>query len=195
MGPTSPIVARSDAPESIRAKFGNEGTQNAVHGSDSAASATRELNFFFGLEGNTSVLNNCTCCIIKPHAFLHSGKIIDMILENGFEISALVLFHLDKPTAEEFLDVYKGVLPEFTGIVDQLISGPCVVLEIRQENVVNRLRELAGPLDPEVAKHLRPNTIRARFGRDRVLNAVHCTDLPEDGVLESEYFFRIIGSR
>ena len=51
MGPTSPIVARSDAPESIRAKFGNEGTQNAVHGSDSAASATRELNFFLDWKG------------------------------------------------------------------------------------------------------------------------------------------------
>jgi nucleoside-diphosphate kinase len=24
------------------------------------------------------------------------------------------MFHLDKPTAEEFYEVYKGVLPEFT---------------------------------------------------------------------------------
>jgi len=30
---------------------------------------------------------------------------------------------------------------------------------------------------------------RARFGSDRVKNAVHCTDLPEDGVLEVKYFF------
>jgi len=31
---------------------------------------------------------------------------------------------------------------------------------------------------------LRPNTIRAKFGIDRVKNAVHCTDLSEDGILE-----------
>jgi nucleoside-diphosphate kinase len=48
---------------------------------------------------------------------------------------------------------------------------------------------LCGPIDPEIAKNLRPNTLRAKFGVDRVKNAIHCTDLPEDGVLESQYFF------
>ena len=64
-------------------------------------------------------------------------------------------------------------------------------MEIRQENVVVTFRALSGPMDPEIAKSLRPNTLRARFGVDRVRNAVHCTDLPEDGVLESQYFFQI----
>lgn len=49
-------------------------------------------------------------------------------------------------------------------------------------------------MDPEIAKNLRPNTIRARFGIDRVRNAIHCTDLPEDGALEIEYFFSIMKS-
>jgi nucleoside-diphosphate kinase len=31
---------------------------------------------------------------------------------------------------------------------------------------------------------LRPRTLRALFGVDKVQNAVHCTDLPEDGLLE-----------
>lgn len=51
-------------------------------------------------------------------------------------------------------------------------------------NKVKSFRELCGPHDPEIARNLRPNTIRARFGVDRVKNAVHCTDLPEDGILE-----------
>ena len=195
MGPTSPLVAKSDAPNSLRALFGTEGTHNAVHGSDSATSASRELNFFFSLPGSSAVLNNCACCIIQPHAFFQAGKIINMILEDGFEISAMMLIHLDKPSAEEFLEIYKGVLPEFTAIVDHITSGPCIALEIRQENVVPSLRQLVGPLDPEVAKHLRSSTIRANFGVDRVMNAVHCTDLPEDGVLECEYFFRILAGR
>lgn len=195
MGPTNPNTAKVEAPNSIRALFGTEGTHNAVHGSDSATSANRELNFFFSLQGSTAVLNNCTCCIIKPHAFFQAGKIINFILEEGFEISAMMFVHLDKPSAEEFLEIYKGVLPEFTGIVEHITSGPSIVLEIRQENVVPAFRQLAGPLDPEVAKHLRGNTIRANFGVDRVSNAVHCTDLPEDGVLECEYFFRILAGR
>lgn len=42
------------------------------------------------------------------------------------------------------------------------------------------------PLYPSqvVAQELRPTSLRARFGSDRVRNAVHCSDLPEDGPLE-----------
>jgi nucleoside-diphosphate kinase len=132
--------------------------------------------------------------VIKPHAVLNgdAGKIIDIILQEGFEISALEMFTLDKPTAEEFFEVYKGVVPEFVAMTEHMTTGPCIVMEVRQENVVKAFRELAGPADPEIAKNLRTNTLRARFGVDKVRNAVHCTDLPEDGTLESEYFFSIM---
>jgi len=63
-------------------------------------------------------------------------------------------------------------------------------LEVRQQNVVKIFREMVGPSDPEIAKYLRPNTIRAKFGLDRVKNAVHCTDLPEDGTIEVSLNYR-----
>ena len=47
MGPTNTLKAREEAPYSLRARFGTDGTQNATHGSDSPASAVRELKFFF----------------------------------------------------------------------------------------------------------------------------------------------------
>jgi nucleoside diphosphate kinase len=47
VGPTNPLEARSAAPKSLRALYGADGTHNAVHGSDSAASAAREIKFFF----------------------------------------------------------------------------------------------------------------------------------------------------
>ena len=86
--------------------------------------------------------------------------IIDLILQEGFEISAMEMFNLNKQTAEEFYDVYKGVLPEYVPLIDHMSSGPVIVLEVRQENVVSNFRALVGPHDPEIAKHLRPNTIR-----------------------------------
>merc|ERR1719263_1639291 len=92
-------------------------------------------------------------------------------------------------------DSCRGVLPEYHDTVQQCCAGPCLVMEVRQEDAVNALRKLGGPHDPEVAKHLRPNTLRAQFGLDRVRNGVHCTDLPEDGLLEVEYFFNILHGR
>ena len=57
--------------------------------------------------------------------------ILDMILQEGFEISSMQMFTLDKPTAEEFFEVYMGVLPEFTSMIEQVTLGPCIVLEVR----------------------------------------------------------------
>lgn len=74
-------------------------------------------------------------------------------------------------------------------MIDQLSSGPAVALEVRQDNAVEKLRKLCGPYDPEIARKLEPTTLRARFGLDRVQNAVHCTDLSEDGRLEVQYIF------
>lgn len=45
MGPTNPVDA---PPGSIRGDFATVITENIVHGSDSAASAERELRLFFG---------------------------------------------------------------------------------------------------------------------------------------------------
>ena len=139
------------------------------------------------------MFSNATCAVIKPHAIQggFAGQIIDAILEQGFEISAMQMFHLDRPTAEEFFEIYQGVLPEFPQMTEQMTTGPCIAMEIRQENAVKAFRDLVGPMDPEIAKSLRPNTLRARFGIDRCRNAIHCTDLPEDGTLECEYFFSI----
>jgi nucleoside-diphosphate kinase len=197
LGPTNTQRAQEEAPDSIRALFGTDGTRNACHGSDSPVSASRELDIFFGdynIMPSTSLQNNCTCGIIKPHVVKShlAGELIQQILDEGFEISAMQIFSLDTPTAEECLEVYKGVLPEFQSIVEEITTGPCIVMEIRQEDVVEGFRKLCGPHDPEIAKSLRPNTLRARFGMDRTFNAIQCTDLEEDGVSECEYFFDLL---
>ena len=47
MGPSDTLTAKQEAPLSLRARFGTDGTRNATHGSNSLTSATRELKFFF----------------------------------------------------------------------------------------------------------------------------------------------------
>jgi nucleoside-diphosphate kinase len=89
------------------------------------------------------------------------------------------------------------------------------------EDVVSSFREFVGPSNPALAKVLRPESLRydlfgseyhlysvkyylyvflfliifrARFGNDITHNAVHCTDLPEDGEMECRYFFQTLAS-
>ncbi|EQC27829.1 hypothetical protein SDRG_14413 [Saprolegnia diclina VS20] len=47
MGPTNSATARASSPQSLRARFGIDGTRNATHGSDSVPSALRELRLVF----------------------------------------------------------------------------------------------------------------------------------------------------
>ena len=198
LGPTDSSVARQEAPGSIRAQFGTDKTQNACHGADSADSAKREAEFFFGRKRrqNTARFRNSTLGIVKPHAVIEGlvGPIVKEITSAGLEITAVQLHNIDKANSQEFYEVYKGVVAEYNQMVEQLSSGPCVVLEVSGENAHGAFRELVGPSDPEIARHLRPHSLRAKFGQDKIKNALHCTDLPDDSILEVEYFFKILDS-
>ncbi|KAM6287073.1 nucleoside diphosphate kinase homolog 7 isoform 2-T2 [Spheniscus humboldti] len=199
LGPANSAVAQTDAPDSIRANFGHDGLRNAAHGPDSVASAAQELELFFPSSGgrgpvNSAKFTNCTCCIIKPHAVNEGlvGKIIKAIINEGFQISALQMFNMERANVEEFYEIYKGVVAEYVEMVTELCSGPCIAMEIIQPEPPKVFRDFCGPSDPEIARHLRPGTLRAVFGKNKVQNAVHCTDLPEDGLLEVQYFFKIL---
>ena len=147
-----------------------------------------------GRLASSVTLDNSTCCIVKPHAIKAKllGKILSSISAQGYEISAATTIFFDRTSAEEFLEVYKGVVPEYPDQVSELASGMCVALEVRAEDAVGTFRQTAGPWDVEMAKVLRPDSIRGLYGIDRVRNVIHCTDLAADAVPELEYCFKII---
>lgn len=104
-------------------------------------------------------------------------------LQDNFNITAAQLFNIDRAAAAEFLEVYKGVLPagEFNAMIEELTSGPCIAVEVADKDradPVEPLRQLAGPMDPELGRVLRPQSLRAKFGLNKIKNGVHVTDLP-----------------
>ena len=125
------------------------------------------------------------------------------------KISAIRLIALDRKEAEEFYEVYRNVVPEYSQMVsvkvpivsdnniqtDELSSGPSIVIELTSEdgkNLVQSLREFCGPPDSKVAAAIRPKTLRARYGSTKVQNAIHCTDLDTDGAIESNFLFNVL---
>jgi nucleoside-diphosphate kinase len=103
------------------------------------------------------------------------------------------MLQLSRQNALEFFEVYRGVVPEYLGWVEEVSCGKCVVLQCVYRDdpasSVEALRMLCGAHDPAVAASVEPDSIRALFGESRVKNAVHCSDLTEDGPSEVHYFF------
>lgn len=153
-----------------------------------------EQSSLFKKGATTATMQNCTVCVIKPTAIRtgKAGKIIDMIQQNKFNVTALELFNLDRVAVQEFYEVYRGVVPEYNAMCEELTTGACIAIEVvGAPDVVQSMRDMVGPADPDVARAIRQNTTRALFGQDKVKNGIHCTDLAEDGPLESEFFFSI----
>jgi nucleoside-diphosphate kinase len=204
VGNEDPQQARLESPTSLRALYGKDTIHNAFHFSESSQCVIRDAGFFFTecreklpcVAPNTAVICDSTCCIIKPHAVKEglAGRIITDICAAKFKVVALEMFYLDRTHAEEFYEVYKGVLAEYAAMTEELALGPCYVLEIAgcSQETPKSFRSACGPMDPDLARKLRPQSLRARYGVDKVHNAIHCTDLPEDATMELEYFFRIL---
>jgi len=128
-----------------------------------------------------------TLAIIKPNATEKkaTGKIIDMILEAGFEIKAMKMLWITKKEAEGFYAVHRDK-PFFNDLTNFMSSGPIVVMALEKENAIEDYRKLIGATNPAEAAE---GTVRKLFGEDIERNAVHGSDSPENGIKEVSYFF------
>lgn len=195
VGPADPAVAREAAPRSVRAVLGLDRARNAVRASACAEAAAAEVRYLFERPfPYTAVCTHCTAVVVKPHAVEAGlvGTVLDALLAQGLEVSAVRSVALTRGDAADFLECYKGVVPECERWVTELSSGPCVALEVRGEGVVERVRELFGPYDVAVARVLRPHTLRAQHGVDNVRCVAHVTDVEVDGPLESKFLFKVV---
>lgn len=128
-----------------------------------------------------------TFAIIKPDAVAakNSGKIIDIIENNGFDILAIKKVVLTKYQAEAFYEVHKGK-PFYNELIDYITSGPIIMMVLAKENAVIGWRNLMGATDPLKAEQ---GTIRKMFGKSIGSNAVHGSDSLENAKREIGLFF------
>lgn len=132
---------------------------------------------------------NKTFTMIKPDAVEngHMGKIIDMIIEAGFEIKALKLKKLSIEEAQEFYAVHKE-RPFFGELVEYMSSGPIVAAILEKNNAVEEFRKLIGATDPAEAAE---GTIRKKYAESKGRNAVHGSDSDENAQIESDFHFKV----
>jgi nucleoside-diphosphate kinase len=128
-----------------------------------------------------------TLAIIKPDAVKakYSGKIIDRIEQEGFNIVALKKTHLTKNQAEGFYAVHKGK-GFFEELTTFMSSGPTIIMVLEKEKAIQAWRDLMGTTDPAVAQ---VNTLRKLYGTSKGNNATHGSDAPETAHAEIAFFF------
>lgn len=139
------------------------------------------------IEKKNKMATNRTFTMIKPEAVAagHAGKIIDAIIEAGFEIKALKLTRLSAERAGQFYEVHKE-RPFYQELVDYMSSGPIYAAVLEKDNAVADFRALIGATDPTEAAE---GTIRKNFAKSKAENAVHGSDSDENAGIEADFHF------
>lgn len=128
-----------------------------------------------------------TLSIIKPDGVAKNviGKVIDRFESNDIKIVAMKMIHMTKAQAEGFYAVHKE-RPFFGSLTDFMSSGPCIVMILEGDNVIQRNRDIMGATNYKEAAE---GTIRREFATDIEKNVVHGSDAPETAAFEMGYFF------
>lgn len=130
---------------------------------------------------------NRTFTMLKPDAIEngYTGKIIDMIIQAGFEIKAMKLTRLTTEQAQKFYEVHSE-RPFYGELVEYMTSGPVVAAILEKDNAVADFRALIGATDPSEAAE---GTIRKYYAESKGRNAVHGSDSDENAEIEGKFHF------
>ncbi len=128
-----------------------------------------------------------TLCIIKPDAVEKKvqGHIVQRVLDEGFRIVAMRQTHLSRAQVEGFYAVHRE-RPFFDELCTFMSRGPVVIAALERADAVAHWRAVIGATDPAKAD---AGTLRQLYGANVGENAAHGSDSPENGAIETAYFF------
>lgn len=129
-----------------------------------------------------------TLVIIKPSAVQRGliGEVTARFERKGIMICGLKMMQLDENILREH---YAHLVnrPFFPLILRSMMATPVVVMCLKGKDVVQVVRAMAGATN---ARNAAPGTIRGDFGMSSQENIIHASDSPDNGVIETNRFFR-----
>lgn len=128
-----------------------------------------------------------TFIMIKPDGVERGimGEIISKIERKGFKINQAKLFQPNRKLAEEHYEEHKGK-GFFKDLIDYILSGPVMAMEVEGESSVEVMRNLIGDKDPKIAV---AGTIRGEFANAINTNVIHGSDSIESAKRELNLWF------
>lgn len=125
--------------------------------------------------------------LIKPDAVRKNliGKIISKYEDNNLAIVALKMEKITKEFASEHYKEHIGK-DFYNSLLSFITSGPICALVLEGENAIERIREINGNTNPEMAKE---GTIRKMYSSNKTENCVHASDSIYSAKREIELWF------
>jgi nucleoside-diphosphate kinase len=129
-----------------------------------------------------------TLILLKPDCVTkgHCGEVLQRFEKAGFRLRGCKMMRLSHELLREHYAhiAHKPFFPEVEAFMQ---SSPVIAVALEAENVVEKVRALAGPTDSKKAP---AGTIRGDFGVDVMVNIVHASDSLETAKVEVARFFK-----
>ncbi|MDR2372029.1 MAG: nucleoside-diphosphate kinase [Puniceicoccales bacterium] len=128
-----------------------------------------------------------TLIILKPDCMEKglAGEVIGRFCKEKFEIVGCKMMTLPENILKEHY-AHIASLPFFPEILTFMRSQPVIVIALKGENIIGRVRDLLGPTDSTLAPK---GTIRGDWGTDKMRNIAHASDSEENAQKELKRFF------
>ncbi|XP_040520624.1 thioredoxin domain-containing protein 3 isoform X2 [Gallus gallus] len=169
----------------------NKTISNICDVPDSFEDASRQLAFFFPNfdRKNTEQKFEKTLALIRPCVLRERrNSIMQSIKDDGFEVAMQKEITLSEEQAREFYKEHENE-DYFPALLEQMTSGPTLVLALTRQNAIQHWRDLLGPKTIEEAKKV-PNSLRAKYAIDNIaINQLHGSSSVNDAQKELEFFF------
>ena len=125
--------------------------------------------------------------LFKPDALARRliGRLLSRLEDKEIDIVAMKMLRIDDALAEALYEPHKGkyFCPR---LIRFITSGPALALVCRGRFVIERIRQIVGEADPDMAA---PGTIRSDFSCHQTYNLVHASDSIDSARREIPLFF------
>ncbi|NXJ92906.1 TXND3 protein, partial [Corythaixoides concolor] len=187
-----PDEPEAEKPDRLGGTAETESILNLCDVQDSVEDASRQLAFFFPNfdKRKTDQKVEKTLALIRPSLLKERRhSIIQRINDDGFKIAMQKEIILSEEQTREFYKEHENQ-DYFPVLLEQMTSGPTLVLALTRENAVAHWRDLLGPKTVEEAKKENPNSLRAKYAVNNIpIGQLHGSSTPNDAQKELQFFF------
>lgn len=129
-----------------------------------------------------------TFVLVKPDGVQRGlvGEIIARLERRGLRLASAKFMAVSQELAETHYGIHKGK-PFYDGLIEYITSAPVMAMVWEGPNAVAAVRQTMGATRPTEAA---PGSVRHDFGLEVGRNITHASDSPENGIKETELWFK-----